>query len=109
MGQAGRGIVRVSPNGGTGEVLCKARSDETLQGPQMLPGGRAVLFTVAATTGVDRWEKAKIVAQVLGSGERKVLVEGGTDARYLPTGHLVYALAGVVLAIPFDPERLQTT
>jgi hypothetical protein len=33
--------------------------------------------------------------------------DGGTDARYVPTGHLVYALGGYVLAAAFDMARLE--
>ena len=39
---------------------------------------------------------------------RQVVIRGGTDARYLPTGHLVYARRGSLLAVAFDIERLQT-
>ena len=38
----------------------------------------------------------------LATGERVVLIEGGRDARYVETGHLVYALNGVVTAVAFD-------
>ena len=40
--------------------------------------------------------------QSLATGERVVLIEGGRDARYVETGHLVYALNGVVTAVAFD-------
>lgn len=36
------------------------------------------------------------------------MIDGGADARYLPTGHLVYAVSGVLFAVRFDPERLVT-
>jgi len=49
-----------------------------------------------------------IVVQRLDTGERKVLVQG-SGARYVPTGHLVYYLAGNILAVPFDLERLEVT
>src|SRR6185295_14515204 len=54
-----------------------------------------------------RWDKARIVVQSLKSGERKTLIEGGSDARYSPTGHLVYAVSGRVFAIAFDLQRLE--
>jgi eukaryotic-like serine/threonine-protein kinase len=72
-----------------------------------LPGGQAVLFTLATGTATDRWDKAQIVVHSLNSGERKVLIEGGSDGRYLHTGHLVYALGGALLAVPFDLKRLE--
>jgi serine/threonine-protein kinase len=109
LGVAGKGVVRVSPNGGAMETLVDLKPGEFAQGPQMLPGGKVVLFTLAKGTATDRWDKGQIVAQVLQSGERKVLIEGGTDARYLPTGHIVYALSGVVRAVPFDVQHLQVS
>src|SRR5207249_5557623 len=45
----------------------------------------------------------------LDSGEKKILIEGGTGARYSPSGHLVYARGGKLLAVPFDPKKLQVT
>jgi Tol biopolymer transport system component len=35
-----------------------------------------------------------------------VLVTGGSHGHYLPSGHLIYAAAGTLLAVPFDLERL---
>ena len=43
----------------------------------------------------------------LDSGQRKVLVEGGTHPRYSPSGHLVYARDGNLFAVRFDPDKLQ--
>jgi serine/threonine-protein kinase len=102
-----KGIMRVSPNGGTPEVLVSFKEPERAHGPQILPGGEHLLFTFTTATGAERWEKAEIVLQSLKSGERKRLIAGGTDARYLPTGHLVYALGGSLFAVRFDPKRLE--
>jgi serine/threonine-protein kinase len=52
------------------------------------------------------WDEAHIVAQALDTGTRTTLISGGTDGRYLPTGHLVYALRDMLLAVPFDPGSL---
>src|SRR5215471_7036400 len=73
LGVAGKGVVRVSPNGGAMETLVDLKPGEFAQRPQMLPGGKVVLFTLAKGTATDRWDKGQIVAQVLQSGERKVL------------------------------------
>jgi len=105
FGQGGVGIVRVAANGGIPEILIPTDS-ETAFAPRMLPDGETVLFTVS-TAG--SFAEAKIVAQSLKTGERRVLIEGGADARYVPTGHLVYALEGTLLAVPFDLERLEVT
>src|SRR5206468_7774232 len=44
--------------------------------------------------------------QPLGGATRHTVITGGADARYLPTGHLVYALRGTLLAVPFDTVSL---
>ncbi len=54
--------------------------------PHALPGGKSVLIT--ALTSSD-WETADVVLHSLDTGERRVLIPGGTDARYVSTGHLV--------------------
>lgn len=103
------GIHRVSDSGGESEVLVKARTGETLHGPQLLPGGDWVLFTSTSGQGVSRWDQAEIVAQSLKGDERVVLWRGGSDARYVPTGHLIYALKDGLFAVPFDLESLKPT
>ena len=107
FGQGSKGIMRVSPDGGTPDVLVRVNDGEMALGPQVLPGGRHVLFTLATGTAPDRWDKAQIVVQSLASGERKPLIVGGSDARYVPTGHILYALGGRVFAVVFDVRRLE--
>jgi len=101
------GILRVSANGGTAELIVGVEEGEQVHGPQVLPGGEWVLFTATTVAGATRWDEAQIVVQSLESGERKVLWEGGSDARYLPTGHLVYALENVLYGIGFDVDSLE--
>ena len=50
-----------------------------------------------------------IVAQRLESAERQILIRGATYARYVPTGHLVYARAGALFGVPFDLSTLEVT
>ena len=112
FGQGRKGIMRVSPNGGTPEVIVRVKDGEMAHGPHVLPDGQHVLFTLAASNVggySDKWDKAHIVVQSLKSGERKTLIEGGSDARYVPTGHIVYALSGSVFAVAFDVQRLEVT
>ncbi|MFQ5930120.1 MAG: hypothetical protein ACE5MK_10490, partial [Acidobacteriota bacterium] len=108
FGQGPEGIWQVLATGGTKELLISvdASKNESAHGPQILPGGKAVLFTVGLG---HNWDEAQILAQSLETGERKVLIQGGRDARYVPTGHLVYARAGRLLAVPFDLARLEVT
>jgi serine/threonine protein kinase len=102
-----KGVMRISANGGEPEVLVPVKDSEQAYGPQLLPGGKAILFTLATEAGPDRWDKAQVVAQSLTSGERKVLVRGGGAAQYVPTGHIVYVLGSTLLAIPFDLTTLE--
>jgi serine/threonine-protein kinase len=104
----GKGILRVSPNGGEPEVIARTSESEAVYGPQLLPGGKDVLYTrTTSESGRDRWDKGQIVAQTIGTNERKIVVKGGSAARYIPaTGHLVYALGTTLLAVPFDARRM---
>jgi serine/threonine-protein kinase len=74
---------------------------------QILPGGKAVLFTLATAAGVDFWDKAQIVVQTVATGKRQTLIQGGSDARFLATGHIVYAIRGTLFAVAFDSRRLE--
>jgi serine/threonine protein kinase/Tol biopolymer transport system component len=111
VGQGPRGILRVSADGGEPEVIITLKPGELAHGPQMLPDGDHVLFTLADDNGMNtQWDAAQIVAQSLKSGERTVLMRGGSDARYVPsTGHIVYVYGAALRAVPFDLNRLQIT
>ena len=99
------GIMRVSANGGTPELVIRAEKGEQVHGPQMLPDGESVLFSVTRATGDTRWDQADIVVQSLRTGQRTVVLKGGSDARYVPSGHLVYALGDGLFAVAFDANR----
>ena len=100
-GQGPEGIWRMPGTGGTPETLITVEEGELAHGPQMLPGGEWVLFTLSPA-GAASWDTAQIVVQSLVTSERVVLIEEGRDARYVETGHLVYALNEVVFAVAFD-------
>jgi serine/threonine-protein kinase len=110
-GSAG-GIMRVSPSGGKPEVLLDLNnSDDAVFSSQVLPDGRTLLFTIGrrTTAAIDRWDDAQIVVQSIETGVRKTIIEGGSDARYVPTGHIVYVSGGTLLAVPFDLPKLEVT
>ena len=71
--------------------------------------GKTLLYTLATARSINRWDNAQIVVQSLSGGEPKVILDGGADARYVSTGHLVYAVGGILRAVPFDLSRLQVT
>jgi hypothetical protein len=75
------------PTGGTPEALVKAKSGTLLASPQILPDGKSLLYTTAAVS----YTQFRIMVQSLQLGEPKELF-AGHDARYLPTGHFVYAV-----------------
>ncbi len=100
------GIWQVSENGGTPAKVVSIGPGEQAYGPQLLPGGEWLLFTLARTAGPTRWNTAEIVVESLATGERRVLRAGGTDARYLSTGHLTYVFENVLFASAFDAATL---
>ena len=104
-------IMRVSPNDGKPEMLLDlSNSEDGAFGPQLLPDNSTLLFTIAKRTDVaiDRWDEAQIVVQSPRT-VRKALIKGGSDARYVPTGHIVYISGGTLFAVPFDLPKLQVT
>ena len=70
--------------------------------PFMLPNGRGVLFTIAS----ERPDAAQIAVLDLRTGQHKTLINGGSDAKYVSSGHLVYVAAGTLRAVRFDPDTL---
>jgi serine/threonine-protein kinase len=108
FGQGAGGIYRVSENGGKPELLVSARDDEALHGPQILPGGNAILYTVRGAA--NDWDKARIFVQALEPGSaRQLVIDGGREARFVSTGHIVYAYQGTLFAVPFDVNEMKVT
>jgi eukaryotic-like serine/threonine-protein kinase len=102
------GLQRVPSIGGTPVVLTtpdRARGESDHLWPQYLPGSQAVLFTITSTTGGT--DASQVAVLDLRTGTQKVLLSGGSQAQYTPSGHLVYAAAGTLLAVAFDAERLE--
>ena len=105
----GSGLSQVSANGGKPQPVTRldaGKEEFSHRWPEWLPDGKTVVYTVGT---VGSWDDAQIVAQSLASGERWVLVQGGTNPHYLPSGHLIYAHRGAILAVPFDPARPKAT
>ncbi len=102
------GLWFVPAGGGTPTELTTpdVTKEATHRLPHMLPGGKALLFTSMFST-MGRETRTEWLS--LETGQRKVLVEDGADARYVPTGHLVFVRRGALMAAPFDLARLQTT
>jgi eukaryotic-like serine/threonine-protein kinase len=85
-----------------------AKGERSHRWPYLLPGGRAVLYTLANSEIVS-FDDATIAVYRFDTGQSKELIHGGSYPVYSPTGHLLYARGGTVLAAPFDLERLEVT
>lgn len=101
----------VPAGGGDPKVLTKpdpAHGEADHVFPFVLPGGKAVLFTVTAQgQAAGQAENSQIAVLDLKSGQRKILIRGGSHAEYVETGHLVYAAAGSLRAVRFDLKALE--
>jgi len=106
----GKGLVRYPAAGGQPQPLPGFNAKDAVLAPQILPGGKAVLFTAAdMSTDVDRYA---IEVLTLANGHRKIVVRGGAAARYVGApgrpGHLIYVNKAVLFAVPFDLDKLET-
>jgi serine/threonine-protein kinase len=103
-------LLRVSDKGGEPKPLTKLepeKGERTHRWPDILPGGKTALLTIHSLSA--DYESARIGAVSLETGERRILFEGGTHARYVSSGHIIYARAGSLFAVLFDAKRLEVT
>jgi Tol biopolymer transport system component len=103
------GIQRVSSAGGTPKFLTQidaSKGETAHRWPVFLPGGKAFLFVIEKGTGTD---DSQIAGQRLDTGQRQLVVQGGTFPQCASERHLVYVHRGTLLAVPFDADRLQVT
>ncbi|MBA3884706.1 MAG: serine/threonine-protein kinase [Acidobacteria bacterium] len=108
--EATGGVFQVDANGGAPRPITSLAGDaeRTHRWPQLLPGGRAVIYTVGTYSSPDNYDASPIEATILASGERRTILTGASMARYVPSGHLVFARGSILYAVRFDPERLET-
>ena len=100
------GLMRVSSaRGPLQPVTTLLGSEISHRFPQVLPGGKAVLYT--ASTEVDIGTGATLFVQPLPSGDRIVVQPHGFFGRYTPSGHIVYMQDSALFAVPFDRQRLE--
>ncbi|MGB7220616.1 MAG: hypothetical protein WBD07_17590 [Vicinamibacterales bacterium] len=111
VGQGAKGIFKVPVSGGTPEPVVRMNAGELAYGPQLLPGGDTILYTLidVKTANTDGWDRARIVTQPLSGGERTIVIDQGRDARYMTNGYLLYALDNRLLAVKFDPTSRAAT
>jgi serine/threonine-protein kinase len=100
------GLFLVSASGGTPSTVSTPdprQGEISHRWPEFLPGAEAALFTVWSGSP----ETSRIAVLRLDTGERRVLIEGASFARFSPTGHLVYARGGQLISAPFDARTLE--
>lgn len=101
----GKRILRIPDTGGASTVLLTAPEGGQVGAPQVLPHGRAFLYSVFDGTG-----RAVAVKTFAGAGAvGRILFPGVTAARYVSSGHLIYGLDTRLMAVPFDADRLEVT
>jgi serine/threonine-protein kinase len=101
----GVGLFTVSADGGAAHALARPaaeRGETRYAWPQILPGGRRLLFTIQR----DRIANADVAVLDLDTKQQTVLLRGAHAARYAPTGHLVYAAEGQLQAVRLDLDSL---
>jgi serine/threonine-protein kinase len=100
------GLLEVPVGGGKAQVLTRLNLDEgefSHRWPNILPGGKGVVFTIRKSRG----DSVAVFSRE--TGEFRTVIEDGLQGRYVSTGHLVYAQAGQLLAVPFDLDRLEVS
>jgi serine/threonine-protein kinase len=103
------GVVRTSQSGGKIEPVTELdleKQERVHRFVRLLPGGRSMIYTVAAGD-MDSFDDARIDVYNLDSKKPKPLVRGGTSARYSPSGHIVYARGGSLYAVRLDQSNLE--
>jgi serine/threonine-protein kinase len=106
--RGGLEILGIADTGGQPEVWVKAGNNELVSGPQVLPGGDVLMFSLNKVTG-ENWDKADIVTFSRKTKQRKVIIRGGSGARYVASGHILYMVGTTLWAVPFDLQNLKTT
>jgi serine/threonine-protein kinase len=104
---ASSGISKIPASGGSPQpvtTLDRSKGEVSHRWPQILPGGKALLFTTWTGPG---WDERHVHLHILGSGERRVLLRGASTGRYVSSGQLVYTRAGELLTTSFDLARLE--
>ena len=103
------GVAWIQPvEGGAPRQLTKLnaeRGEVAHANPQFLPGGEALIFS--SLTGEPGAERVEAVS--VQDGRRIVVMEGATSPHWSPTGHLLFARAGALFAVAFDPISLKVT
>ncbi len=100
------GIQRIRASGGSAESITDDEATRSAEGhvwPDVSSGGDVLLYV--ARRG-DSFAEARVVARSLRTGQQRVVVEGGTYARFAPDGRVVFAREATLFSAEFDPATL---
>jgi serine/threonine-protein kinase len=103
------GLMRVPAAGGVPQPLTtpdRGKGEVAHQWPSFLPGAQAIIFTIITGGSPDA---SQIAVLDLKHGSYRTVVNGGSNARYAPSGHLIFGRSGRLFAAPFDARRLVVT
>jgi serine/threonine-protein kinase len=101
FGRFSDGLWKISANGGAASRLTTVKT-AAHRHPHHLPGSRGLLLTV-----IDDRTDVAVLPQ--GATEPRVVVESASDGRYVSTSHIVFTRDGLLMAVPFDLDRLAVT
>lgn len=105
--QEGRRLMRIAATGGaTEQVEINSDTFAAQYWPNLLPNDDALLFSAQPPTGAN---DGQITLLTISSGEARILIQDGYNARYVPSGHIVFMRSATLWAVPFDLDRLVTT
>jgi serine/threonine-protein kinase len=99
------GLWQIPPGGVPESLTTVSDTEQAHILSSILPGSTDILYT--ARKRVVTWGDEEVVALELATRRRTVLLHDAADARYVPTGHLVFLRRGVLFAIPFDRSSLK--
>ena len=103
------GLWQVTASGGepkqltTALKLPRGKREHSHLYPHILPEGKGVLFTISSPG------QNLIATFSFETGQYRTLIERGSRAHYVQTGHLIYSLAGDLIAVPFDLKAMKVT
>jgi len=98
------GLMDVPAAGGQPRLLAKPDSGESFLWPEVLPDGRAVLFTVFGQGTL------RLAVLIRRTREVKRLEQSGGYPRYVAAGFVVLSdPSGIVSAVPFNARRIEVT
>jgi Tol biopolymer transport system component len=102
------GLFQLPEAGGEARMLTtpeQKRGEVDHRWPHVLPGSRAVVFT--RLIGEGNTTRSEIALLDRQTNEQRLLIPVGTNAQYLPSGHLVYGVDNTLRAVAFDLSTLQ--